>query len=278
MTLKELYDAGTDVLDENGIESPETDAFYLLEHVTGIDMSRYLLQKGMAVSGEMQREYMRLIDIRAAHVPYQYITGTAPFMGYMFKVTPDVLIPRFDTETLCEEAAGLIKGEMKVLDMCTGSGCIAVALKLMCPEATFTACDISEKALDVARENARINGADMKFVQGDLFGNLGGEKYDLIVSNPPYVTAGEYKTLSPEVRDHEPEGALTAGEDGLDIYRRLIPEAKEHLIPGGYLLMEIGCAQGIPVRNLMEEAGFKDVKIIKDLAGLDRVAGGRSEF
>lgn len=278
MTLKELYDAGTDVLDENGIESPETDAFYLLEHVTGIDMSRYLLQKGMDVSGEMQREYMRLIDIRAAHVPYQYITGTAPFMGYMFKVTPDVLIPRFDTEILCEEASGRIKGEMNVLDMCTGSGCIAVALKLMCPEAIFTACDISEKALDIARENARINGADMKFVQGDLFENLNGEKYDLIVSNPPYVTAGEYETLSPEIRDHEPEGALTAGEDGLDIYRRLIPEAKEHLLPGGYLLMEIGCAQGIPVRNLLEKAGFKDVKIIKDLAGLDRVAGGRSEF
>ena len=278
MTLKELYDAGIDVLDENGIESPETDAFYLLEHVTGIDMSRYLLQKGMEVSKEAQQEYMRLIDIRAAHVPYQYITGKAPFMGYMFKVTPDVLIPRFDTEVLCEEASRLITGEMKVLDMCTGSGCIAVALKLMCPDASFTACDISEKALGVAQENARINGADIRFVQGDLFENLGKEKYSVIVSNPPYVTTGEYETLSPEVKHHEPEGALVAGEDGLDIYRRLIPAAKEHLTQGGYLLMEIGCAQGMPVRNIMEETGFKDVKIIKDLAGLDRVACGRSEF
>ena len=278
MTLRELYDAGTDMLDESGIESPETDAFYLLEYVTGIDRMQYLLRKGMEISAQACSEYMRLIGIRAGHVPYQYITGQAPFMGYMMKVTPDVLIPRFDTEVLCENAADLAKDGTRILDMCTGSGCIAVALKCMCPGASVTACDISEKALDIARENARNNGADIVFVQGDLFENLGSGEYDLIVSNPPYVTTGEYETLSPEVKDHEPSGALIAGEDGLDIYRRLIPEASEHLAPGGHLLMEIGCGQGTQVKALMEQSGFTDIKVIKDLAGLDRVAAGKTDI
>ena len=278
MTLKELYDAGTDILDEIGIESPAVDAFYLLEHVTGIDMSGYLLRKGQEISRETEAEYMRLIEIRAGHVPYQYITGEAPFMGYSIKVTPDVLIPRLDTEVLCEEAAGLITDGTRVLDMCTGSGCIAVALKGICPGASVTACDISEKALDIAMENARINNVDIRFVQSDLFEDLGGGEYDLIVSNPPYVTAGEYETLSPEVKDHEPAGALLAGEDGLDIYRRLIPEAKAHLASGGSLIMEIGCSQAADVRTLMEASGFRNIKLIRDLAGLDRVIMGKTDI
>lgn len=275
MTLKELYDAGIDVLDENGIESPETDAFYLLEHVTGIGKSGYLLRKNEQISPQTESAYMELIETRARHVPYQYITGEAPFMGYMFKVTSDVLIPRFDTEVLCEKAAELIGEGSRVLDMCTGSGCIAIALKLMCPETAFTACDISDKALDIARENARTYGADIEFVQGDLFEKLDRRKFDIIVSNPPYVMNGEYETLSPEVKAHEPRLALTAGDEGMDIYRRLIPEAAEHLDKGGHLLTEIGCSQAESVKTLMEKSGFENIKVIKDLAGLDRVVMGR---
>jgi len=275
MTLKELYDAGTDVLDENGIESPETDAFYLLEHVTGIGKSGYLLRKNEQISPPAESAYMELIETRARHVPYQYITGEAPFMGYMFKVTSDVLIPRFDTEVLCEKAAELTLEGSRVLDMCTGSGCIAVSLKCLCQSAAVTACDISGKALAVAAENAKLNGADIEFIQGDLFENLDHRKFDIIVSNPPYVMNGEYEALSPEVKDHEPRLALTAGDDGMDIYRRLIPEAAEHLDAEGYLMMEIGCSQAEGVKTLMEKSGFEDIKVIKDLAGLDRVVMGR---
>jgi len=275
MTLKELYDAGTDVLDENGIESPETDAFYLLEHVTGIGKSGYLLRKNEQISLQAESAYMELIETRARHVPYQYITGEAPFMGYMFKVTSDVLIPRFDTEVLCEKAAELTLEGSRVLDMCTGSGCIAVSLKCLRQGAAVTACDISGKALAVAAENAKLNGADIEFIQGDLFENLDHRKFDIIVSNPPYVMNGEYEALSPEVKDHEPRLALTAGDDGMDIYRRLIPEAAEHLDAEGYLMMEIGCSQAEGVKTLMEKSGFEDIKVIKDLAGLDRVVMGR---
>lgn len=275
MTLKELYEEGTDILDENGIESPETDAFYLLEHVTGIGRARYLLDKDRELSADLQKRYMELISVRASHVPYQYITGEAPFMGYMFRVTGDVLIPRFDTEILCAEALELMSSDPAVLDMCTGSGCIAISLKCLCPKARVCACDISEKALDVARENAARNGAEVEFVQGDLFDHLQGREFDLIVSNPPYVTEAEYAALSPEVKDHEPENALVAGSDGLDIYRRLIPEAGRHLTKDGVLIMEMGCFQGAALKALMEDSGYRDIKIIKDLAGLDRVIMGR---
>lgn len=276
MTLKELYAAGTDILDESGIESPETDAFYLLEHVTGIGRSGYLLNKDKELSAQTEELYMKLISIRADRVPYQYITGEAPFMGFMIKVTPDVLIPRFDTEVLCEEALKLTGGGTRVLDMCTGSGCIAVAVKCLSPEAVVTAADISDKALEVARENAEANGAKIEFIRGDLFEPLEGRVFDLIVSNPPYVTENEYETLSPEVKEHEPVLALTAGSDGLDIYRRLVPEAAKHLVKGGTLIMEMGFSQGGALKAVMERAGFTDIKIIKDLAGLDRVISGKA--
>ena len=275
MTLKELYSEGTEILEDNDIDSPEVDAFYLLEHVSGTDRAHYLLDKDRIVAPEIAEAYMELINKRAEHIPYQYLTGECEFMGFRMKVSPDVLIPRLDSEVLCEEALKLIHEGGAVLDMCTGSGCLAVALKKLREDVSVWASDISANALRIARENASINGADVTFAEGDLFEGIDkGCTFDVIVSNPPYVTEEEYLELSPEVAGHEPKLALTAGADGLDIYRRLIPQARGYLREGGWLIMEMGCSQGLPLTDLMEQYGYKRVSVVKDLAGLDRVICG----
>ncbi len=280
MTLKELYDTGTDILEDAGIDSPECDAMYLLEHVTGLDRGAYLLNKDKEVQQAVTGRYLELINVRKGHVPYQYITGGAYFYGYRFVVDENVLIPRLDTEVLAEKCLELLPEGGKVLDMCTGSGCIAVTVKAQRPDADVSAADISEKALKVARENAGsiLKNDDcgpagkIKFIRSDLFENIDrGEKFDMIVSNPPYVSDDEYESLMPEVKDHEPRLALTAGKDGLDIYKRLIPAAADHLMDGGALALEIGCSQAEAVREILSEHGFKDIRVTKDLAGLDRV-------
>ncbi|MGI6071477.1 MAG: peptide chain release factor N(5)-glutamine methyltransferase [Lachnospiraceae bacterium] len=275
MTLRELYAAGVDRLDEAGIDSPSADAFYLLEHVTGLGRQEYLLNKDRQIRQDVEVSFLKLIEERAGRVPYQYLISEAGFMGYKLYVDPSVMIPRLDTEVLAMEALSRIpEGKADVLDMCTGSGCIAVALKCERPKLRMTACDISEEALAVARVNAASNGAEITLLRGDLFEKVEG-LFDMIVSNPPYVAEEEYRELAPEIARHEPKLALLAGADGLDIYKRLIPEAAGHLRPGGCLIMEIGCNQAKKVSRLMKTAGYKKIEIIKDLAGLDRVICGR---
>ncbi len=280
MTLKELYDTGTDILEDAGVDSPECDAMYLLEHVTGLDRGAYLLNKDKEVQQAVAGRYLELIDVRKRHVPYQYITGGAYFYGYRFFVDSSVLIPRLDTEVLAEKCLELLPAGGKVLDMCTGSGCIAVTIKAQRPDADVSAADISEKALEIAQKNAgsilEKNGTGtagkIKFIRSDLFENIdGGEEFDMIVSNPPYVTDDEYENLMPEVRDHEPKLALTAGREGLDIYKRLIPAAFDYLKDGGTLALEIGCSQADAVKEILSGCGFKDIRVTKDLAGLNRV-------
>lgn len=286
MTLAEIYAYGTARLEEAGIEYPSVDAFYLLEYAAKIDKTKYLLYKDQQVSEKHFDEYKELIEKRAQHIPYQYITGCADFMGLTYEVNEDVLIPRLDTEVLGEQALKLMGFEADVLDMCTGSGCIGISLKRYRPDAHVTCSDISHKALDTARKNishqhlefANETGnmeCGVRLVEGDLFEPFEeDEKFDLIVSNPPYVTEAEYKDLMPEVKNHEPALALLAGEDGLDIYRRLISEAPEYLKENGWLLLEIGSTQAGMVTALMAGAGFKDIEVIKDLAELDRVVKG----
>lgn len=274
MTLRELLEAGTSELDEAGIESPQVDAFYLLEYVCGINRTSYLLNKDKQITKEAEQAYFEVIERRAAHEPYQYITGVADFLGFTINVNENVLIPRLDSEILIEEALKVIPENAKVLDMCTGSGCLAIAIKCM-SDVMVTASDISESALELARKNAAENAAEIEFSQGDLFEKLDGRIFDVIISNPPYVTEGEYRELTPEVKDHEPKLALTAGEDGLDIYRKMIPEAAKHLKVGGWLLMEMGCFQAKANEALLADSGYKDIKVVKDLAGLDRVIMGR---
>lgn len=273
MNYQSLKEYGSGILREAGIENSEYDAFYLIEYLTGITRTEFLLKKNETVPDDITEEYNRLIKRRAGHEPLQYITKEAWFMGLRFGVSEDVLIPRQDTEILAECAIELIKDlpeGLKVLDLCTGSGAIAAAIKHYVPDAKVTAIDISEAALEMAALNAKANQADVEFVLSDMFNRLEGRRFDVIVSNPPYVTESEYAGLMPEVRDHEPKGALIAGEDGLDFYRKIADEAWKYMSERAYLILETGCSQAEDVRSLFEER-FENIEVIRDLAGLDRV-------
>ncbi len=272
MTWKGLLAWGTGMLQAAEIGDAVLDAWYLLEHISHMDRAGYFLHQGEEASREACREYEGLIRRRGDHVPLQYLTGTQEFMGFSFQVSPAVLIPRQDTERLVEIVLPLCGGK-SVLDLCTGSGCIAISLaKLGHPEC-MVASDISEAALQVAGENARRLDASVIFVQSDLYGSITGI-YDVIVSNPPYIMSGVLGTLMPEVRAHEPEIALDGGKDGLALYRRITGGAAGRLRIGGILAVEIGFDQRDAVTGLFRESGFTHVTCYKDLCGLDRVVTG----
>ena len=190
-----------------------------------------------------------------------------------FIVTPDVLIPRQDTETLVEEVMRFLHDGMRILDVCTGSGCILLSLLKYSNDCIGTGCDLSEKAVLVAEENARVLGISAEFVQSDLFKNITG-RYEMIVSNPPYIASEEIPSLMEEVREHDPLMALDGGKDGLYFYREIIKQAGDYLYPGGMLFFEIGCGQAADVSGYMRQAGYQDITICKDLSGLDRVVSG----
>ena len=278
MTIRELITIGEKRLTEAGIHDAANDARELLSFVTGRDRSGLIMYINSEVANETARRYYDLIGERASHTPLQHITGEQEFMGYRFKVTGDVLVPRMDTEVLVEEAAKRAILGAKILDLCTGSGIIGIALKKMCFGADVTMTDISEAALEVARENAEANKAEVRILRSDMFEGLDpGEKFTMIVSNPPYIPAGEIEKLDPEVRDHDPHLALDGGEDGLDIYRIIARKAPDHLMAGGWLLLEIGYDQGETVPGLLRETGRfeEDIQVIKDLAGNDRTVVAR---
>jgi release factor glutamine methyltransferase len=220
--------------------------------------------------------FASLLDRRHRGEPIQYITGEAEFFGLPLKVTPDVLIPRPETEHLVEKAITLARLQVRprIVDLCTGSGAIAVALAHVLPAAEITATDLSEAALTIARENAQRNGVDnrIRFLQGDLLVPLTGEHFDLVVANPPYVPTVDRDSMSVEVRDHEPALALFAGVDGLDIYRRLVPAAHAALVPGGFIALEIGYGQARAVEGLLAAAGFSHIEFAPDLQNIPRVA------
>lgn len=276
MVIREIVPLGIEALREAGIEDAEIDAFLLFQEVTGLKKAEYLLYPDKEITEENEDRYFSLIRRRAAHEPCQYIIGRCGFYGLDFLVNEHVLIPRQDTELLVEKALQAAGEGAKVLDLCTGSGAVAVAMKGHRPDLDIMASDISEEALAVAAQNAERNFSPVRFVKSDLFEAIDpAERFDLIVSNPPYVTDEEYESLMPEVREHEPALALKAGKDGLDIYRRLIAEAPFHLKEGGALAVEIGCSQGAAVSELMEKAGFRKPLVFPDLRGLDRVVFGR---
>ena len=274
MNYLEIYETGKRMLASVGIDSPDTDAFYLMQHVFHINREQLLIDPLKTAEPALGRAFLDLIRKRRERIPCQYLIGSTEFMGLTFKVNPSVLIPRQDTETLVEEVIRIIPSEAKVLDLCTGSGCIGISVKCFLHKVDMTLSDISEEALKVAEENAELQGVDVRTVCSDLFENI-DDSFDVILSNPPYVTEEEYAALMPEVRDYEPRLALTAGKDGLDIYRRIAKEAPSHLNADGWLIMEIGCSQADAVRALLEAEGFEDIRIIKDLAGLDRVVVSR---
>lgn len=273
MEYQEVYRWGASQLAEAGIEEASLDARLLLEEICGTDRNFLLVHGKEQVSEEKYEDYVKYIALRKSRMPLQQIVGYQEFMGLKFKVTPDVLIPRQDTEILVEEVMRYLHDGMHILDMCTGSGCILLSLLRYSNDCTGTGCDISQKALEVARENARALGLKASFVQSDLFETV-YDKYEFIVSNPPYIPTDVISTLMEEVKNHEPLTALDGREDGLYFYRRIVKEAKEHLYPGGMLFFEIGWDQAQAVSALMEEAGYQEVTVCKDLAGLDRVVHG----
>ena len=282
MTYKALYEYGKKKLEEAGIEEASLDARLLLEYVCHTNRNELLVYGDKNRSEFEAQVYQMAIDRRAARIPLQHITGEQEFMGLRFRVNEHVLIPRQDTEILVEEAMRCLADGMRILDLCTGSGCILLSLLKYSNECEGIGIDISDKALLTARENASALQLDAVFLEGDLFAPLENyvssktkdRLFDIVVSNPPYIETEEIKVLMPEVREHEPLLALDGGEDGLSFYRKIIQKAPEYMRKGAHLFLEIGCKQGKAVRALMQEAGFSQIQILKDYAGLDRVVFG----
>ena len=272
MTLSGLLREGREALQAAGIPEWDLDAWYLLEYAAHCTKNEYFLRPEKEVLPQEKQLYRTLIRKRSAHIPLQYLTGSQEFMGLSFFVDENVLIPRQDTEILVEEALRALGSGMRVLDVCTGSGCILLSLLKLCAGLEGTGTDLSEKALQVAGENARRLGVEASFVQGDLFEPVSG-KYDCIVSNPPYIASREVDVLMEEVRDHEPRMALDGGEDGLYFYRKIAVQSPKYLNDRGRIFLEIGFDQGETVAGLLAPA-FDEVRIVQDLAGLDRVVCG----
>ena len=273
MTYREAILLGESILQKAKIVDAKNDAWLLLAMACRINHTYYYVHMDEEMSQEQIGEYQALLSKRAERIPLQYIVGEQEFMGLKFRVNSNVLIPRQDTETLVEEALKVIEPGMRVLDMCTGSGCIIISILKNTTNVDGAACDISKQALNVAKENARLNGVFVDFERSDLFERV-DEMYDVIVSNPPYIRSDEIPHLMPEVSVFEPHEALDGSEDGLLFYRRIIKDCMANLKPHGRLLFEIGCDQGRQVSQMMQFAGFSDVHVIKDLAGNDRVVSG----
>ena len=274
MTYREAVEFGTKCLTDAGVPDAALDAWYLLQMVCKIERSYYYVHGEEDITQDAQKEYEIAVQKRAEHIPLQYIIGEQEFMGLRFKVNSNVLIPRQDTETLVEQVLKIVKPGMKVLDLCTGSGCVLISVLKNAPELTGMGSDISKTALLVAKENAKLHEVDAEWVRSDLFDNI-TETFDVIMANPPYIPTGEILSLMPEVRDFEPENALDGGADGFDFYRKIAGQVKDYLNPGGYVYMEIGYDQGEAVSELMRNAGFTEVEVIKDLARNDRVVKGK---
>jgi release factor glutamine methyltransferase len=281
MTLQEWLKKGEARL--SGGPHPDRarrDAETLLLYVVRRERAALLARWKEVLDAEEAGQYVELIDRRLDGEPIQYILGETEFYGLPFRVTPDVLIPRPETEHLVEKVieiaarAGAGLPGPRIVDVGTGSGAIAVALAHELPQARITAIDLSAPALDLAAENAKLNGVAVRFLRGDLLAQVGGEQFEIVVSNPPYVPGADRASLAVEVRDYEPALALFAGDDGLDVYRRLIPAAFGVLIPGGSLALEIGFGQSPAIKELLGFSGFEEIDFIPDLQGIPRVAFG----
>ena len=253
MTVREALTQGAARLESAGVPDARLDAELLLARVLGEDRLKMRLDGTRALDDEQVQRFNALIARRQTREPLQYIEGEAAFMGLTFRVAPGVLIPRQDTEILCEEALSRMKSGARVLDIGTGSGALAISLARLGTGAQVTAVDVSDIALSIARDNAQRLGAQVRFLHSDCFDAVAGETFDLIVSNPPYISREEMETLMPEVR-REPELALAGGEDGLDFYRRIAREAPAYLSEGGCLLFEIGWQQRDAVSALVRES------------------------
>jgi release factor glutamine methyltransferase len=287
-----LYNEGKSILAQHHIAEADLDARLLLEYVCKTDRNTLLVHGDREVSDEEQERYLELIRKRGQHIPLQHLTGEQDFMGLTFTVNENVLVPRQDTEILVEEVMKNLHDGMRILDMCTGSGCILLSLLQYSNDCIGVGADLSEEALAVARENyARLKAEkpamEATFVQSDLFASLPvpseglerqdavwGEKFDIVVSNPPYIKTDVIDTLMPEVREYEPLMALDGREDGLYFYKKITHDTKRYLNRGGMLFYEIGYDQAADVQKIMEAEGFQEITVVQDFAGLDRVVYG----
>ena len=267
MTDKELFE-----LAKKSIDSPEaeSDALILFEYVTGKDRMSLFLHPEEEETQEKKDTLLELVERRNTGEPVQYITGKTYFYGLQFLCDKDTLIPRFDTEVLTQEAIKSVPKYAGVLDMCTGTGCIIIALKHERNDIRAFGSDISEQAVNTAVKNAKLNECDVEFTVSDMFKNIDG-RFDVIISNPPYIERKVIDELDATVKEYEPFTALCGGEDGLDFYRIIAKEAHDHLIKDGLLLLEIGYDQGESVPDILGKEGFVNIKVIKDLNGLNRV-------
>lgn len=275
---KEIYAEGVSHLAEAGIAEAALDARLLLEYVCGTDRNTLLVHGDREVSEEEYERFRLLIEKRGQHIPLQHLTGEQEFMGLTFVVNEHVLVPRQDTEILVEEVMKNLHDGMYILDMCTGSGCILLSLLQYSNDCVGVGVDLSVEALEVAGQNyTRLKRSkpdmDAVFLQGNLFENV-TQKFDIIVSNPPYIRTGVIDTLMPEVKDHEPLMALDGMADGLHFYREITREAKAYLNRGGMLYYEIGYDQAGDVTEILEKEGYQGIEVVKDFAGLDRVVYG----
>ena len=288
MKTRILIKEGEYRLAKAGCMDAKIDAEELYCFLTGIDRLQVFMKAEEEADEEIERKYLALIARRAERIPLQYITGVQEFMGHRFKVDQNVLIPRQDTETLVVEAARTIQStsreklsfferlkggkEWEVLDLCCGSGAVGISLAKICDNIHVTGADISGAALAVARTNAKALHIKAEYLEGDLFAPLESKKFDMIVSNPPYIRTNMIAVLQDEIKNYEPRQALDGGRDGLDYYRRIIKEAPDYLKTGGYLFFEIGSDQGEDLRKMLKDDGrYTPAEVIRDLPGRDRV-------
>jgi len=249
----------------------EHEAYIFIEHITGY-CKTYLMCHDIEINDEDVKRILELVEKRVSGIPLQYLTNKQYFYGYEFFVDENVLIPRADTEILVEKCIEFYKNKdkIKILDMCTGSGCIAITLKKELPNAQVFAIDISEKALEIAKKNAGLNDVEIEFALSDLFENIDYDNYDVIISNPPYIEKFEINNLAEEVKK-EPLLALDGGEDGLDFYRKISEIGYGYLNKNGRIFFEIGYNQAKQVYEILDEYNFYDIKLYKDYGGNDRV-------
>ena len=284
-TIGGLIAKGTRILTDAGIENSQGEARHLLALYLEMDMAAMYARLDEEVNEFTSMRYMKAIKKRATHYPYQYLIGFTYFLDYTFICEEGVLIPRYDTENLVLKALEMSPDkDIDVLDMCTGSGCVGISYYLMREKIGYddnvTLADISEDALELSKKNARKFGAHIDIIKTDLFEELKDEKgrpikkYDMILSNPPYIRTKEINNLIKDVRDFEPRSALDGSSDGLRFYRAIVEEATRFLKEDGKLVMEIGYDQYMDVEKLMREAGFFDIYKMKDMSGYDRVIYG----
>lgn len=285
VTAAQLIKLGTEELKGSSIDTPQLDAEVLLCYLLNIERIQLHIYPEREIAQEICQKFWEVVEKRKKQVPVQYLTNRQEFMGLDFYVDQRVLIPRGDTEILVEEVLslyrqGLYSDNVKLLDLGTGSGAIGLSLAKLIDRSQVTLVDISADALEVAQINADLIGVSNKveFYHGDLFEALKGDRahmnFHFVLSNPPYISRRVIETLSPQVKEYEPYNALDGGEDGLDFYRKIVERAMEFILPGGWLVVEIGFDQGPAVKELLEARGFHAVEIIRDLAGLDRVVKG----